>query len=306
MHPYLDTPSTIQAILTAHAGLRLTSGATTIVPAPESAPVLYRASYQAAQLLGFIEADAQCIAQAWQCQFERTGQFDPRQWPSNPVDFGLVTEPRPSQFPPCPKELGLYAVLPSAEWVTRMAQAGVCTLQLRVKSESPAHIEREIAAAVQGVRGTQALLFINDHWQAAIRAGAYGVHLGQEDLEIADLNAIRAAGLRLGLSTHGYAEMLRADQFSPSYIALGAVFPTTLKKMQTAPQGTARLRQYVKLLSAYPLVAIGGINASNLASVLDCHVGSVGIVRALVSADHPELAAREIISSLQSGRRLCD
>jgi thiamine-phosphate pyrophosphorylase len=138
------------------------------------------------------------------------------------------------------------------------------------------------------------LLFINDHWQAAIAAGAYGVHLGQEDLDTADLNAIRQAGLRLGLSTHGYAEMCRADAHAPSYIAMGAVYPTTLKRMTTAAQGTGRLSAYASLLRDYPLVAIGGIDAARLPEVMASGVGSVAVVRALVAASDPEAEVRQL------------
>ncbi|MDD3934926.1 thiamine phosphate synthase [Rhodoferax sp.] len=194
-------------------------------------------------------------------------------------------------FASCPHRLGLYAVLPDAAWVGRMARAGVPTVQLRFKSADPAAITREVEAAVQAVQGTGALLFINDHWQAAIAAGAYGVHLGQEDLEAlggADLNAIRAAGLRLGLSSHGYAEMLRAASVRPSYIAMGAVYATTLKRMATPPQGLARLTMYAALLRDTPTVAIGGIDAARLPEVLSSGVGSVAVVRALVAADQPE------------------
>jgi thiamine-phosphate pyrophosphorylase len=269
---------------------------------PPAGNAAYQASFQAARILGFIETDAHCIATAWHRQSNRLGRFDPDHWPSDPIDFDIQPQPRLNGFPPCPRDLGLYAVLPTAQWVARMAQSGVTTLQLRFKSDIQADIEREINAAVRGVQGTQALLFINDHWQAAIRAGAYGVHLGQEDLDGANVDAIRAAGLRLGISTHGYAEMLRADQLSPSYIAMGAVFPTTLKKMQTAPQGIGRLQQYAKLLRHYSLVAIGGIDHSNLSNVLDCQVGSVGVVRALIAAASPEMAAAELMAALRTGR----
>ena len=263
------------------------------------APV-YRAAKKACIGLGFIEKDAECIALAWQKMADRTGQFDHRIWPTHPEDFGMQAWPRDDSFAACPHQLGLYAVLPDAAWVGRMARAGLPTVQLRFKSEDPSLIEQEVQAAVQAVQGTGALLFINDHWQAAIRAGAYGVHLGQEDLDTANLQAIRQAGLRLGLSSHGYAEMLRADSYSPSYIALGAVFPTTLKRMATAPQGVARLRAYTQLMASYPLVAIGGIDASNLSSVLATGVGSVAMVRALVAADNPEVLAAEFQAAIVS------
>ena len=146
-------------------------------------------------------------------------------------------------------------------------------------------------------------LFINDHWRVAIGAGAYGVHLGQEDLDelgTDELNEIREAGLRLGVSTHGYAEMLRADAVSPSYIAMGAVFPTTLKRMATVPQGLARLDAYARLTRGYPQVAIGGIDEPRLASVLATGVGSVAVVRAIVAADDPEGTAARWKAAIES------
>ena len=215
--------------------------------------------------------------------------------------------PRPNAFAPCPQHLGLYAVLPDAAWVGRMARAGVPTLQLRFKSDDESAIKREVTAAVQSVQGTGSLLFINDHWQAAIDAGAYGVHLGQEDIEALrphEVQALRDAGLRLGLSTHGYAEMTRADRHSPSYLALGAVFPTTLKRMATAAQGTGRLQAYAQLMQAYPLVAIGGIDPSRMPEVLASAVGSVAVVRAIIGADHPEQAARELSEQIASRLRI--
>jgi thiamine-phosphate pyrophosphorylase len=253
---------------------------------------IYRAAKQACLVMGFIDADAECVAQAWHTMAQRTGVFDASAWPDQAADFGMVTWPRPKAFASCPKQLGLYAVLPDAAWVARMAQASVPTLQLRFKSDDAAAVAREVKAAVDAVRGSHSLLFINDHWQAAIAAGAYGVHLGQEDMAIANLDTIRQAGLRLGLSSHGYAEMLRADAHCPSYIAMGAVYATTLKRMVTPPQGPGRLRAYAGLMRDYPLVAIGGVDETRLDAVLASGVGSVAVVRAIVAAEQPETVAK--------------
>jgi len=161
-----------------------------------------------------------------------------------------------------------------------------------------------VQAAVRAVQGTDSLLFINDHWREAIDAGAYGVHLGQEDLEGAreHLQTIRAAGLRLGLSTHGYAELLRAESVAPSYLALGAVYPTTLKRMATAPQGPGRLAAYARLMRHRPLVAIGGIDHARLAEVLPSGVGSVAVVRALVAAADPVAQAQRFMDRIAQGQ----
>ncbi|MDD2712671.1 MAG: thiamine phosphate synthase [Simplicispira sp.] len=276
-----------------------------VPPSSNAAPV-YQAALQACSALGFIAVDAHCLAHAWQARTERTGTVDAAHWPDTPQDFGLQALPHTNAFTACPHDLGLYAVLPDAAWVGRMARAGVPTVQLRFKSDDGNAIVREVQAAVQAVQGTSALLFINDHWQAAMAAGAYGVHLGQEDLDALqahEVATLRASGLRLGVSTHGYAEMVRADAVGPSYIAMGAVFPTTLKRMATAPQGVARLAAYARLMGHYPLVAIGGIGAEHFAQIAATGVGSIGVVRALVNAPHPEDAAAQLLQSLQRTER---
>ena len=300
MHNMRDTATLAQAILAHHAATFAGFSAEP-VPAPSSQEPVYLAALQACSTLGFIAHDAECLARAWQARALRTGAVQAEHWPDEPQDFGLQPLPRTLQFAPCPHRLGLYAVLPDAAWVGRMARAGVPTVQLRFKSDDAAAIDREVRAAVQAVQGTGALLFINDHWRVAIAAGAYGIHLGQEDLDALsaqELQVLHASGLRLGVSTHGYAEMLRADAVGPSYIAMGAVFPTTLKKMATVPQGLGRLAAYARLLRGRPQVAIGGIGEAELPAVLATGVGSVAVVRALVQASDPEATAARWMAHL--------
>lgn len=301
MQTMLETQPGAQAIVTHHAAT-FAGFEPLQSPAPTSTAPAYLAALQACSQLGFIAHDAECLARAWQAQTERTGQFDATCWPCEPQDFGLQPVPRAQAFAACPQALGLYAVLPDAEWVGRMARAGVPTVQLRYKSEDAQAIAREVRAAIAAVAGTQALLFINDHWQQAIAAGAYGVHLGQEDLDALtpqELHTLRDSGVRLGVSTHGYAEMVRADAVGPSYIAMGAVFPTTLKKMATAPQGLGRVQAYARLLRHYPQVAIGGIGQEQFGAVRATGVGSIAVVRALVNAAHPEEAATTLMEALR-------
>lgn len=262
----------------------------------------------AAIQMGFIETDAQVLGKAWSRMAHHSGGFNPASWPSLPDYFDLMPTPHQSHsnaFPACPHALGLYAVLPNAEWVKRMVDAEVPTVQLRFKAEGTLdheHLMAEMNAAVAAVQGSKTLLFINDYWREAIDAGAYGVHLGQEDLALADLDAIRKAGLRLGLSTHGYAEMVYADTFLPSYIAMGAVFPTQLKRMPTAPQGLGRLRKYTQLMSHYPLVGIGGIDESTIQSVAEIGVGSVAVVRAITGSDNPEAAVKRLTQLMRQAK----
>lgn len=244
---------------------------------------------------GFEAHDALVLAFAWRP--ENLDALDA--WPADFSAFPKVLNlPSPPfvPFPHCPDRLGLYPVLPSADWVERVLDAGIKTAQLRRKSHDPVDLKQEIERSVAAGIKHHAQLFINDHWREAIEAGAYGVHLGQEDLLTADLESIAKAGVRLGLSTHGYFEMLTALHFRPSYLAMGAVFPTTTKIMPTAPQGLSRLARYVHLLDGLvPLVAIGGIDGAVLPQVLSTGVGSAAVVRAVTEA--PELGAA--VSALQ-------
>ncbi|MGF6370263.1 thiamine-phosphate pyrophosphorylase [Paraburkholderia sp. RAU6.4a] len=246
---------------------------------------------------GFDPHDALVLALAWR-DGDETRADDA--FPADLARFPRLTDlpAAPAKaFPRCPARLGLYPVLPTADWVERVVGFGVKTVQLRRKSAQPAdELKGEIARCVAAGRAHDAQVFINDHWLAALEAGAYGVHLGQEDVHTADLSALADAGIRLGLSTHGFYEMLKALHFRPSYIALGAVFPTTTKVMPTAPQGLRRLARYVRLLDGVvPLVAIGGIDLQVLPDVLATGVGCAAVVRAVTEAADPAAA----VSALQ-------
>lgn len=187
-------------------------------------------------------------------------------------------------FPPVPFRLGLYPVVDSVTWIERLLQAGVKTLQLRIKDKRDEDVEPDVANAIALGRRFGARLFINDYWQLAIKHQAYGVHLGQEDLETTDLSAIRNAGLRLGVSTHDDMEIDVALAARPSYIALGHVFPTQTKQMPSAPQGLEQLTRHIERLADYPTVAIGGISLERVPAVLKTDVGSVAVVSAITQA----------------------
>ncbi|WP_027713411.1 thiamine phosphate synthase [Dickeya chrysanthemi] len=188
-------------------------------------------------------------------------------------------------FPTTDARLGLYPVIDSIAWIERLLDAGVRTLQLRIKDLPAEQAEPDITRAIALGRQYQARLFINDYWQLAVKHQAYGVHLGQEDLDTADLDAIRAAGLRLGVSTHDDAELARAVALAPSYIALGHIFPTQTKAMPSAPQGLVELARHIRTLDGrFPTVAIGGISIDRVPAVLETGVGSIAVVSAITQA----------------------
>ncbi|WP_274572242.1 thiamine phosphate synthase [Neisseria leonii] len=195
-------------------------------------------------------------------------------------------------FPAPSAPLRFYAVVPDAQWVARMAAAGADTVQLRNKTLSGAALEAEIRRSVAVCRDTAVQLFINDYWEQAIDAEAYGVHLGQEDMDSADLAAIAKAGLRLGISTHSTDELDRALAVCPSYVACGAVFPTTTKVLKSEPQGLENLRRYVQQAGSTPVVAIGGIDLDNAQAVLKTGAASLAVVRAVTEAADPEAVVR--------------
>jgi thiamine-phosphate pyrophosphorylase len=201
----------------------------------------------------------------------------------------------PAPFVPVIAPLGFYPVVPTAEWVERLLAWGVRTIQLRAKASdhTPQRIAQEVRAAIDAGRSvTGAQVFINDHWQHALEGGAYGVHLGQEDLAAADLPALCAAGLRLGVSTHTPEELARAKSIRPSYLAIGPVYPTTLKKMPYAPVGLEQLAAWTRGAAPFPTVAIGGISPDRLAAVMACGVNGAAVVSAVTLADDPQGAVR--------------
>ncbi len=218
--------------------------------------------------------------------------------PNTPIgdQLGLVKEMQLAcDFAPCDTDqLGLYPVVDSVAWLEKVLQQGVKTLQLRIKDKSDDEVVADIKAAVALGRQYQARLFINDYWQLAIEQGAYGVHLGQEDMLTADFVAIKQAGLKLGLSTHGYFEILRAHAIKPSYIALGHIYPTVTKEMPSKPQGLQRLQRYADLMQDYPLVAIGGISIERAPQVAATGVGSIAVVTAITRSANYQQAIAEL------------
>src|SRR5215468_1862270 len=160
-----------------------------------------------------------------------------------------------------------YPVVDSVAWVERLTKLGVGTIQLRAKDLNDAEALQIVTDALAVTKGTNTKLVVNDYWRAAIVAGAAHLHLGQEDLVDADLGEIRKAGLTLGISTHDDEELATALAAKPDYVALGPIFPTTLKAMRFAPQGIAKITEWKKRVGNIPLVAIGGIKREQAAEI---------------------------------------
>ncbi|CAK1941552.1 thiamine phosphate synthase [Vibrio crassostreae] len=210
------------------------------------------------------------------------------------ISVGWANQGTSLSFPELTKNsLGLYPVVDDVEWIERLLKLGTNTVQLRIKNPQQADLEQQVARSIELGREHNAQVFINDYWQLALKHGAFGVHLGQEDIEESNLSQLSQAGIKIGLSTHGYYELLRIVQINPSYIALGHIFPTTTKQMPSKPQGLVRLSLYQQLidtipyteeLTGYPTVAIGGIDQSTAAQVWDCGVSSLAVVRAITLA----------------------
>ena len=185
-----------------------------------------------------------------------------------------------------------YPVVDSVAWVARLALLGVGTIQLRAKDLNDSEALQTVSDALEIIKGTEAKLVVNDYWRAAIVAGAKHLHLGQEDLADADLKAIRDAGLTLGLSTHDDAELETALRAEPDYIALGPIFPTTLKSMRFAPQGIPKITEWKKRIGNIPLVAIGGIKLEQAAEIFAAGADSIAVVSDVTQNSDPDARVR--------------
>lgn len=181
-----------------------------------------------------------------------------------------------------------YPIVDSVVWVDRLVRCGVRTVQLRAKDLDYDAASTAIRAALAITVPADVQLIVNDYWQAAIEAGAGHLHLGQEDLAEADLAAIRKAGLTLGISTHDEAELETALAARPDYVALGPIWPTTLKVMPFAPQGLDRIGQWKKRIGAIPLIAIGGITLERAPDVFAAGADSIAVVSDVTMNPDPE------------------
>ncbi|MGZ5196270.1 MAG: thiamine phosphate synthase, partial [Ramlibacter sp.] len=268
---------------------------------------VYASSAAAALALGFVAVEATVLAKmATTHALRRAYAAGQGAGPVRPGEgFALRADNLPAfgipgvhDVPPFAQlsdpALGLYAIVDSAAWVRRVIDAGVRTVQLRIKDPQDPALRGEIRASIAAAREAGAQLFVNDHWQLAIEEGAYGVHLGQEDLATADLAAIARAGMRLGLSTHAFWEVCRALALKPSYIACGPIHPTKAKAMPWIAQGNDNLAYWCALLPL-PVVAIAGMDADRATEAMRRGAAGVALISGITAAASPEA----MISTLQ-------
>jgi len=220
-------------------------------------------------------------------------------WPEDELDLPYLSS-SPLSKPPIPFkrcEIGLYPIVDSSHWLEQLLPLGVKCIQLRIKNTQTSIVENEVKRCVFLAKKYAASLFINDYWQLAIRFGADGIHLGQDDLPEADIDAIHQAGLYLGVSTHCYSEVAIAHALNPSYIACGPIYPTTSKVISSQPQGIEQLQRWRRTLH-YPLVAIGGINFDRLPEILNSGVDGVSLISAITKASDPLVAAQQFLTKI--------
>ncbi|WP_425043334.1 thiamine phosphate synthase [Primorskyibacter sp. S87] len=186
-----------------------------------------------------------------------------------------------------------YPIFDDCKWLERMLPLGVKLVQLRIKDQPEDHVRRQIETARDFCAANGAILVVNDYWEIAIDAGCDWVHLGQEDLDEADLKAIRAAGLKLGVSTHDDDELERVLAMKPDYVALGPVYPTILKQMKWYQQGLPRVAEWKSRIGNIPLVGIGGMSVERAPGVLQAGADIVSAVTDITLNEDPEVRVRQ-------------
>lgn len=192
-----------------------------------------------------------------------------------------------------------YLICGSVDLLEQLVPLGVRLVQLRIKETEGDDLRDRIARARDCCAAHGATFILNDYWELALEMGVDAVHLGQEDLDRADIAALRRAGVRFGISTHDPAELDRALSLDPAYVALGPVCPTLLKKMKWGPQGVERVSEWKRRAGLVPLVAIGGLTPERLPAVFAAGADSAAVVTDIQMAPDPIARTREWIAATQ-------
>ena len=253
-------------------------------------------SFKEAKGLGFIDIEAHVIA-----RMSKTGKLP--LFTTSEAIWDMAFQPL------TPNDLGLYVIVDTSAWVERVLKAGVRTVQLRIKDSAQSNLRNEIKSSVATAKKYGAQLFINDHWQIALEEDAYGIHIGQEDMETLGedgLLAISSKGCRLGISTHAYWEVCKALAIRPSYIASGPIHPTAAKAMPWIPQGNDNLAYWCSKLESLgvPVVAIAGMDSQRATEAIQCGAASVAVISAVTAASDPEAVIQQLKAAITAGKSM--
>ncbi|MFW6174746.1 MAG: thiamine phosphate synthase [Chloroflexota bacterium] len=203
---------------------------------------------------------------------------------------------------------GLYVILdpdhtggrPLLEVARAALRGGASMLQLRDKRSGKRGM-LDTARELKGICDEHgALLIVNDHGDVAALSGADGLHVGQNDLPVRDARHILLPHQLIGTSNALLEEALVSDASEADYIAVGAMYETGTKS-DTRPAGLETLRRVRERVKT-PIVAIGGIKASNIAPVVQAGADAICVISAVCLAEDPEWAARELVENIQQGR----
>lgn len=268
---------------------------------PESRSIL-SAAITASLALGYVLEDALIIAKMYAYRAIRRAKTNVYYggFPEEETDLPYLSS-KPLYEAPQPfkrsHRLGLYPVVDRFTWVEMLLNLGVKTIQLRIKERTKT-LEEEMRQSIALAKKHHATLFINDYWEMALNLNAEAVHLGQSDLDTADIDAIRKQGLLMGVSTHCYYEVARTHALCPSYIAIGPIFPTTSKEMPFTAQGIECLKRWKRTLN-YPLVAIGGISIERMPDVVAAGVHGAALISAITKATDPSQATLKLLDLIE-------
>jgi thiamine-phosphate pyrophosphorylase len=175
---------------------------------------------------------------------------------------------------------------------------GIRTFQLRVKT-SETGVFYELASTLAPViHAAGGLFIVNDRCDVALAVGADGVHLGQEDLPVAEARALLGPAMLIGISTHNLVQALEAEALGADYLGFGPIFPSPTKRHPEPVVGIERLRE-VRVRVRLPIVAIGGINAANIRMVADAGSDAPAVLSAVLAAPDPTGAIAELMIALQ-------
>jgi len=189
----------------------------------------------------------------------------------------------------------LYAITGSIGRASFFLSGQVPYLQLRFKKHSiTPHISQITEWKEQF---PQTRIIINDTPSIAEQTGAWGVHLGQEDIQQYHPKEFQNTSFHLGISVHSWEEMEVALQYSPSYLGFGPIFSTTTKHVKFPPQGTEKLSQFVQKAPC-PIVAIGGITTDNLQTVIQAQPHAIAMISGLEGI-HDHLSLQQLKQNCQ-------